>query len=96
MQLLRNPSTGSCGWSLTEQSSITSGTPADFTPVNEVPARHKVIGCQFVRTWKGNEVGAVVRPKSRLLALGYSQTEYVNYFETFSPTPSPSSIKLIT
>ena len=67
-----------------------------FTPVDEVPAGHKVNGCKFVRTWKGNELGEVVKPKSRLVALGYSQTEHVDYFETFSPTPSPSSIKLLT
>ena len=64
-----------------------------FTPV-EVPARHKVIGCMFVRTWKGNELGEVVKPQLRLVGLGYSQIEDVNYFETFSSTPSPSFIKL--
>ena len=67
-----------------------------FTPVDEVPAGHKVNGCKFVRTWKGNELGEVFKPKSRLVALGYSQTKDVNYFETSSPTLSPLSIKLLT
>ena len=61
-----------------------------------MPAGHKVIGCKFLRVWKGNELGEVIKPKSRLVSLGYSQTEDVNYFETFLPTPSPSSIKLLT
>ena len=61
-----------------------------------MPAGHKVIGCNFVRTWKGSNLGEIVKPKSRLVGLGYSQTEDVNYFETFSPTPPRSSIKLLT
>ena len=48
-----------------------------------------------VRTWKDNELEVVVKPKSRLVALGHSQTEDVNCCEMFSPTPSPSSIKLL-
>ena len=52
-----------------------------------MPTAHKVIGCKFVRTWKGNELDEVIKPTSRLVAVRYSQTEYVNYFETFSPLP---------
>ena len=61
-----------------------------------MPAGHKGIDCKFVRTWKGNKRGEVVKPQSGLVALVHSQTEDVNCCETFSPTPSPSSIKLLT
>ena len=63
--------------------------PGTFTPVDEVPAGCKVIGCKFVRTWKGNERGEVVKPKSRLVALGYSQTEASTTLKHFHPLPPP-------
>ena len=61
-----------------------------------MPAGHKVIACNFARTRKDNELGEVIKPRSRLVALGYSQTEDVNLFETCSPTPTPSYVKPLT
>ena len=45
--------------------------------------------------WKTNEFGEVVKAKARLVAKGFSQREGIDYFETFSPTPSASSIRLL-
>ena len=45
--------------------------------------------------WKGDEHGIVDRVKARLVAKGYSQVEGVDYFDTFAPTASATSSRLV-
>ena len=61
----------------------------------EDPKGGKVIGAKWVYKWKTNEFGEVVKAKARLIAKGFSQRKGIDYFETFSPTPSTSSIRLL-
>lgn len=50
----------------------------------------------WVFAWKHNHVvGEVVPWKTRLVATGFLQKEGVELLETFSPTPVPSSIRMI-
>ena len=44
---------------------------------------------------KSIEFSEVTEPKARLVAKGFSQIPGVDYHETFAPTPSASSIKLL-
>ena len=37
----------------------------------------------------------MVKAKARLVAKGFSQQEGVDYFDTFAPTPSTSSIRFV-
>ncbi|CAN0315217.1 unnamed protein product, partial [Discosporangium mesarthrocarpum] len=55
----------------------------------------KAIGGRWV--WKGkyNELGFVTRAKARLVAKGYSQQEELDCFDTYAPTPSSSTIRLL-
>ena len=46
-------------------------------------------------SWKINEFGDVLRPKARLVARGFGQKEGVDFFETYSPCPSVTSIRLL-
>lgn len=46
-------------------------------------------------TWKVDEFGHVVRAKARLVARGFGQRAGVDFFETFSPCPSVTSIRLL-
>ena len=55
----------------------------------------KATRTKWLFKWKANQHGEVVRAKARLVAKGFSQREGIYYFETFAPTPSPSSIRLV-
>lgn len=59
----------------------------------EKPADSKIIGCKWVFRIKDEQSG--LRYKARLCAKGYSQTEGIDYTETFSPTVRYDSIRLL-
>ncbi|CAM9866309.1 unnamed protein product [Discosporangium mesarthrocarpum] len=65
-----------------------------FTP-SELPTGRKAIGGRWVYKWKSNDLGFVTRTKARLVAKGYSQQEGLDYFDTFAPTLSSSTIRLL-
>ena len=44
-----------------------------------------MISAKWVFTWKSNELGKVVRAKTRLVARGFRQVEGVDYFEILPP-----------
>ena len=45
---------------------------------------------------KTDKDGLIVKTKARLVAKGFSQVqEDVNYFQTFAPTPSSASVKIL-
>ena len=50
---------------------------------------------KWLYKWKGDAHGTIERAKARLVAMGYSQVEGVDYFETFAPTASATSNRLI-
>ena len=54
-----------------------------------------VVSAKWVYSWKVNELGRVVRAKTRLVARGFAQREGIDFFETFSPCPSVASIRLL-
>lgn len=55
-----------------------------------------IITAKWVHTWKGDVHGRVVGPKARLVARGFGQRAGVDFFETFSPCPNVSSIRLLS
>jgi len=50
---------------------------------------------KWVYSWKVNHLGEVTRGKARLVARGFMQRAGIDYLTTFSPTPVPSSIRMI-
>ena len=61
---------------------------------DEVPEKINVITAKWVFTWKTDAEGLITKAKARLVARGFGQRFGVDYFETFAPTPSVSSIKV--
>ena len=55
-----------------------------------------IIDAKWVYSWKGDSDGRVVGPKARLCARGSRQRAGVDFFETFSPCPNVSSIRLFS
>ena len=64
--------------------------------VSKLPPGRRPIAAKWVYTWKTNHLGEVVKGKSRLVAKGFMQREGVDFLDTFSPTPVPSSIRMIS
>ena len=59
------------------------------------PHGSPVVGSKWVFTLKFNVDGTIKRYKARLVAQGFSQTEGVDYFETFSPVVNQVTLKLV-
>ena len=63
--------------------------------VSEIPASNNIVESKWLLKWKSDAHGMIDRAKARLVAKGYSQEEGVDYFETFAPTASTTSNRLI-
>ena len=59
-----------------------------------VPKGVNAIMAKWVFTWKTDSGGLITKAKARLVARGFGQRHGVDFFETFAPTPSVSSIKV--
>ena len=59
----------------------------------ELPKNANVVTGKWVRKWKTDHCGNVIKPKSRMVARGFGQIHIVDFSETFAPTPSAASVK---
>ena len=59
-----------------------------------LPEGKQILGCRWVYDLKRDEMGNIVRYKSRLVAQGYNQIKGESYEETFSPVVNFSIIRL--
>ncbi|CAA6664374.1 unnamed protein product [Spirodela intermedia] len=64
----------------------------DLVPL---PSGKKVVGCKWVYTPKYKVDGTFERYKARLVAIGYSQSYRIDYFETFAPVAMLNTIQIL-
>ena len=55
----------------------------------------KPVSAKWVFSYKTDKDGLIVKTKARLVAKGFSQVQDVDYFQTFAPTPSSASVKIL-
>ena len=53
-----------------------------------------VVTEKWVRNWKTDDRGNVIKSKSRMVERGFGQIHNVDFSETFAPTPSAASVKI--
>ena len=59
----------------------------------ELPKNANVVTRKWVRNWKTDGRGNVIKPKSRIVARDFGQIHNVDFPETFAPTTSAASVK---
>ncbi|CAI7880918.1 unnamed protein product [Closterium sp. NIES-53] len=58
-----------------------------------VPSGMEVFRCQWVWKYKHKADGSIERPKSRLVAMGNTQTRGVHYDQVFTPVGKPTTLR---
>ncbi|XP_057761137.1 uncharacterized mitochondrial protein AtMg00820-like [Arachis stenosperma] len=61
----------------------------------DCPAGVKPVGCKWVYRIKRKPDGSIDRYKARIMAKEFTQTEGVDFLETFSPVVKPATIRLV-
>jgi hypothetical protein len=59
------------------------------------PPGVKIVGSRWVMTVKFGADGTIKRYKARFVVQGFSQTEGVDYFETFAPVVSLTTVRMV-
>jgi hypothetical protein len=63
--------------------------------LTELPKHKKPIGCKWIYKPKFKSDGSIDKYKARLVEKGYSQTEGIDYVETFAPVAKLNTIRML-
>lgn len=75
-----------------EFSSLMKNHTWDLVPT---PPGVKIVGSRWVMTVKFGADGTIKRYKARFVVQGFSQTEGIDYFETFAPVVSLTTVRMV-
>ena len=60
----------------------------------ELPKNANIVTGKWVRNWKTDGRGNVIKPKSRIAARGFGHIHNVDFFLMFAPTSLATSMKI--
>jgi hypothetical protein len=72
-------------WKLAEEAEMDALKKCETYELVEPPEDRQIIGCRWVYSIKRDQDGKLIKFKARLVALGYSQQEGIDFDETYSP-----------
>ncbi|CAA0810869.1 cysteine-rich RLK (RECEPTOR-like protein kinase) 8, partial [Striga hermonthica] len=81
-------------WILAMQGELEQFTRNDVWELVPEPSSRNVIGTKWIFKNKTDEFGNVTRNKARLVAQGYTQTQGIDFDETFAPIARLESVRI--
>ncbi|KAL6175649.1 hypothetical protein ACLB2K_052288 [Fragaria x ananassa] len=88
-------SSNSQKWEEAMVSELKSMKANDVWKLVQLPKNAKTIGCKWVYKTKTNADGSIERFKAKLVAKGFTQQEWIDYNETYSPVSTKDAFRLI-
>ncbi|KAK2359915.1 putative mitochondrial protein [Trifolium repens] len=81
-------------WKNAINSELTALVKNKTWTLTKLPLHKKTIGCKCVFKLKLHANGSIERHKARLVAKGYTQTEGIDYIDTFSPVVKMTTVRI--
>jgi hypothetical protein len=82
-------------WRDAMQAEISALEQNNTWELTNLPPHKHAIGCKWVFKIKHRSDGTIERYKARLVAKGYTQSEGIDYYETFSPVAKLTTVRCL-